>query len=110
MSKKDFFQLVYQVVELVPMGRITTYGAVAEYLGSKQSSRMVGWALNASHLSTTDIPAHRVVNRKGLLTGKMHFKGKPMQTLLEEEGIKVIDNQIQNFDDLLWLPIKELEI
>jgi len=107
MDKTSFFQDVYDVVRLIPKGRVTSYGAIANYLGTKGSSRMVGWALNSS--IGKDIPAHRVVNRSGLLTGKKHF-GDPnrMQELLEKEGIKVKNNQVQDFDKLLWDPIKEL--
>jgi methylated-DNA-protein-cysteine methyltransferase-like protein len=104
----SFFEKVYQVVKLVPYGRVTTYGAIAEYLGSRGSARMVGWALNASHNSLDDIPAHRVINRNGLLTGKSHFGGTDiMQQLLESEGISVVDNQVVNFKELFWNP-KEL--
>lgn len=108
MKNDSFFEKVYQVVKLVPRGRVTTYGAIAEYLGTRGSARMVGWALNASHKSLDDIPAHRVINRNGLLTGKRHFGGSDiMQQLLESEGITVIDNQVINFKELFWDP-KEL--
>ena len=109
MSKSDsFFERVYEVARLVPEGRVTSYGAIARYLGSAGSARMVGWAMNACH-NRDDVPAHRVVNRKGLLTGKHHFPGTNlMQELLENEGIVVIDDQIQDFDALHWEPIKEL--
>lgn len=101
----SFFDKVYEVVKLIPYGRVTSYGAIAEYLGSKGSSRMVGWAMNASHHSTEEIPAHRVVNRNGLLTGKHHF-GTPglMQQLLENEGIVVVDDKIVNFKEVFWNP------
>ncbi len=102
------FEHVYQVVRLVPYGRITTYGAIARYLGSAQSSRMVGWAMNNSHISEQPVPAHRVVNRQGLLTGKHHFGGDNMQTLLEKEGIMVNNDQIVDFERLFWDPNKEL--
>lgn len=107
----SFFENVYAVVRMVPFGRITSYGAIAEYLGSRGSARMVGWAMNASHLQVTDVPAHRVVNRNGLLTGRHHF-GSPriMQQLLESEGIEVVDDQVVRFDELFWNPVKELEI
>ena len=89
---------------LIPKGRVTTYGAIANYLGTKMSARMVGWAMNAAH-NLEDVPAHRVVNRKGLLTGKHHFDGTNlMQQLLESEGIVVEDNQIINFEDVFWDP------
>jgi len=92
---------------LIPFGRVTSYGAIAKYLGAARSARMVGYAMNGSHRK--DVPAHRVVNRKGLLSGKHHFEGTNlMQQLLESEGITVIDNQIQNFDMLFWDPSKEL--
>jgi len=100
----SFFQKVYQVVRHIPYGKVTSYGAIAKVLGSPQSSRMVGWAMNASH-NLEDVPAHRVVNRNGLLTGKMHFSGSNlMQQLLENEGIVVIDNQIQNLETVFWTP------
>ncbi|MCY4162349.1 MAG: MGMT family protein [Flavobacteriaceae bacterium] len=102
----DFFDKVYQMVKLIPKGRVSTYGAIARLVGSPQSARMVGWALNASH-KQSDIPAHRVVNRHGLLTGKHHFKDlNEMQHLLNSEGIQVIDDQIVNFENLLWDPLK----
>jgi methylated-DNA-protein-cysteine methyltransferase-like protein len=103
----NFFDKVYEVAKKIPYGRVTSYGAIARYLGAARSARMVGYAMNSSH--GKDIPAHRVVNRKGLLTGKHHFDGTNlMQQLLESEGIKVIDNQIQNFDELFWEPSQEL--
>lgn len=101
---KSFFELVYDIVRQIPEGKVTTYGAIAKALGTAKSARMVGWAMNASH-GHEDIPAHRVVNRKGLLTGKQHFQGTNlMQQLLENEGIVVVDNQIQNFDTVFWSP------
>lgn len=102
-----FFEDVYAVVRLVPAGRVTSYGAIAHYLGTRGSARMVGWAMNRAH--GTDVPAHRVVNRIGLLTGKHHF-GAPdrMQQLLEEEGIRVKDDQVQDFKKLFWDPAVEL--
>lgn len=109
-QKSDsFFENVYSVVRLIPAGRVTSYGAIAEYLGSRGSARMVGWAMNASHTRVTDIPAHRVVNRNGLLTGKNHF-GSPviMQQLLENEGIIINDNQITDFNNVFWNPMNEL--
>jgi methylated-DNA-protein-cysteine methyltransferase related protein len=105
----DFFDLVYEVVKLIPEGRVTSYGAIAKYLGSARSSRMVGWAMNASH-RLPGIPAHRVVNRNGLLTGKMHFgDATTMQDKLEQEGIEVIEDKIVAFDRLFWDPMIELE-
>jgi methylated-DNA-protein-cysteine methyltransferase-like protein len=107
MASEGFFDKVHEVAKLVPYGRITSYGAIARYLGAAKSARMVGWAMNAS--GDKDVPAHRVLNRKGLLTGKHHFEGTNlMQQLLESEGITVIDNQIQNFDKHFWDPNIEL--
>lgn len=109
-KNNDFFKQVYQVVRLVPKGRVTTYGAIGKYLGSAKSARMVGWAMNNSHNQEIEVPAHRVVNRKGLLTGKHHFDGTNlMQQLLENEGIVVIDNQIQDLDKVFWNPSEELK-
>jgi methylated-DNA-protein-cysteine methyltransferase-like protein len=103
-----FFEDVYEVVKLIPYGKVTSYGAIAEYLGSKQSARMVGWAMNQAH-SYPDVPAHRVVNRLGRLTGKHHFATpNQMQELLEREGIVVIDDTIQDFEKLFWNPATEL--
>ena len=105
-KEEDFFQAVYQIVRLIPFGKVTTYGAIAEALGSKKSARMVGWAMNASH-RIPDIPAHRVVNRNGLLTGKMHFStSEEMQRKLEAEGISVIGDKIQDFERYIWKPIE----
>ena len=104
----NFFDRVYSIVRQIPYGKVTSYGAIARSLGSGRSARMVGWAMNASH-NIDDVPAHRVVNRKGLLTGKMHFDGSNlMQQLLENEGIVVIDSQIQDFKNVYWEP--EIEI
>lgn len=103
----NFFEKVYDVANQIPYGRVTSFGAIANYLGTPKSARMVGYALNGS--VSKDVPAHRVVNRKGLLTGKHHFDGTNlMQQLLESEGIKVKDNQIQNFAEVFWEPINEL--
>ncbi|MDM1367574.1 MGMT family protein [Myroides marinus] len=100
----NFFERVYAVVKQIPEGRVTTYGAIARAIGAARSARMVGYAMNASHDDDT-VPAHRVVNRNGLLTGKFHFDGTNlMQQLLENEGIKVVDNKIVNFKELLWEP------
>lgn len=108
-KNQNFFQKVYEVARLVPFGRVTSYGAIAKYLGAARSARMVGWAMNASH-TMEDIPAHRVVNRKGLLTGKHHFDGTNlMQQLLENEGIQVQEHQIIDFEKLFWDPTKELD-
>ncbi len=104
----QFYDDVYQVVQLVPTGRVTTYGAIAAYLGLKSGARMVGWAMNAAH-SIADVPAHRVVNRNGVLTGRHHFEPiDAMQKLLEAEGVEVNNNQVQEFRKLLWEPIKEI--
>jgi methylated-DNA-protein-cysteine methyltransferase-like protein len=110
-DKLSFFEQVFEVVKQIPKGRVTSYGAIAEYLGTRGSARMVGWAMNASHKSQDNIPAHRVVNRNGLLTGKQHF-GAPevMQQLLESEGIVVVDDQIIDFQQHFWDPKKELNI
>jgi len=107
----DFYQQVYEVVRQIPVGRVTSYGAIAAFLGSKQSSRMVGWAMNNAHSYPEYIPAHRVVNRNGLLTGKHHFgAGNVMQELLENEGFVVEDDQILNFKENFWDPVKELSL
>jgi methylated-DNA-protein-cysteine methyltransferase-like protein len=107
-KKLNFFERVYEVVRKIPYGRVSSYGLIARYLGSPQSARMVGWAMNASH-NIDDVPAHRVVNRLGLLTGKHHFEGTNlMQQLLENEGIEIEDNQIINFDQFLWDPSDHL--
>lgn len=106
MDKSSFFQDVYEVVKLIPSGRVTSYGAIANYLGTKSSARMVGWALNGSF--GQDIPAHRVVNRKGILTGKIYFGGNTMENLLRSEGIVITGNQIENFEEVFWDPATEL--
>jgi methylated-DNA-protein-cysteine methyltransferase-like protein len=104
MSNDSFFERVYEVVRQIPYGKVTSYGAIAKALGSAKSARMVGWAMNASH-SHEDVPAHRVVNRTGLLTGKHHFQGTNlMQQLLENEGVKIVNNQIVNFEAVFWQP------
>ncbi len=110
MSKNDsFFQKVYDVTRLIPYGRVTSYGAIARYLGSPQSSRMVGWAMNSSHSQPGFVPAHRVVNRVGVLTGKHHFSGsKVMVELLQNEGVEIVDDQVLKFNELYWDPVKEL--
>jgi methylated-DNA-protein-cysteine methyltransferase-like protein len=109
-NKDSFFEKVYEVVKLIPYGRATSYGAIAAYLGTKGSARMVGWAMNASHSAKENIPAHRVVNRIGMLTGKHHF-GSPavMQQLLESEGIQVVNDQIIDFQKHFWDPSRELK-
>lgn len=110
-GKRDtsFFEAVFEVARQIPKGCVTTYGAIAEALGTKSSARMVGWAMNGAHTVRPKIPAHRVVNRKGLLTGKMHFENSDqMQQLLEKEGIKVIDDQVQDFENKFWNPAGDL--
>ena len=109
-KQKDFFQNVFDVVRLIPLGRVTSYGAIAKYLSSPKSSRMVGWAMNASH-RFSDVPAHRVVNRNGDLTGKIHFSSpNEMEKLLLEEGVLVNNNRVQNFKKIYWDPTIELEL
>ena len=109
-NRDSFFAKVYDIVLKVPYGRVTTYGTIANYLGSKGAARMVGWAMNASHRQITQIPAHRVVNRSGMLTGKHHFETPAlMQKLLENEGIEVKDDQIINFKNHFWDPSLELD-
>ncbi|MUH34966.1 MGMT family protein [Zobellia amurskyensis] len=107
-DNKNFFQKVYEVARLIPEGRVTSYGAIARYLGAARSARMVGWAMNGAG-SMPDVPAHRVVNKIGLLTGKHHFDGTNlMQQLLENEGITIKENQIIDFEKHFWDPFKEL--
>ena len=101
------FEAIYQVVVLIPSGKVSTYGAIASYLGSKGGARLVGWAMNASH-SQANIPAHRVVNRNGVLTGKNFFGGNRMQELLEAEGLTIKEDQIQHFSSHFWDPAVEL--
>jgi methylated-DNA-protein-cysteine methyltransferase-like protein len=106
---KGFFERVYDIVRLIPYGRVTSYGAIANYLGSGQAARMVGWAMNNSHTESSFVPAHRVVNRNGLLTGKHHFgNSSTMRQLLENEGLIIENDQIVNFVERFWDPIKEL--
>ncbi|WP_167342950.1 MGMT family protein [Nonlabens sp. SY33080] len=108
-SKDDFFNKVYDVVRQIPVGRVTSYGAIARFLGAPRSSRVVGYAMNSSH-TQDDVPAQRVVNRNGFLTGKHHFPGTNlMQQLLENEGLDIIDDQVQNLDEVFWDPNIELE-
>jgi methylated-DNA-protein-cysteine methyltransferase-like protein len=112
-GRKDetFFELVYELVRQIPKGRVTSYGAIAAALGSKGSARMVGWAMNNCHHIVPKVPAHRVVNRLGLLSGKMHF-GEPngMQALLEKEGVKVVGDQVEDFEKKFWDPAEELRV
>lgn len=103
-EEEPFYDKVYEVVRRIPEGKVTSYGAIAEFLGRKGSARMVGWAMNNAH-TQSNVPAHRVVNRNGLLTGKHHFRPPDlMQQLLENEGITVIEDQIQNFEKVFWKP------
>ncbi len=104
----DFYEKVYALVRKIPKGRAMSYGDIAEYLGTKGSARTVGYAMNNAHNVSPSVPAHRVVNRNGLLTGKHHF-GSPtmMQQLLENEGIIILDDQIQDFEKVRWLPKKK---
>jgi methylated-DNA-protein-cysteine methyltransferase-like protein len=108
--EESFFHKVYQVVRSIPFGRVTSYGAIARYLGTAGSARMVGWAMNHSHTYDPSLPAHRVVNRNGMLTGKHHF-GSPdlMQQLLENEGVKIEEDRIINFKNIFWDPMQELK-
>lgn len=107
---RNFYDDVYQVVRLIPKGRVTNYGAIANYLGTAGTSRMVGYALKAADSIHPRIPAHRVVNRQGLLTGKFHFGGDTMEQLLESEGIRVEDNKVVEFKKLFWDPAVELAL
>lgn len=111
MDTVSFYDQVYQVVRLIPKGRVTSYGAIASYLGSKGSARMVGYAMNAAHTASPPVPAQRVVNRNGMLTGKFHF-GSPdlMQQLLENEGVKIEDDKVSEFKSIFWDPAVELEL
>lgn len=107
----SFFEMVYQVAEQIPYGRVSSYGAIAKYLGAARSSRMVGWAMASSGSCGRPIPAHRVVNRNGMLTGKIHFETPfTMQERLQAEGIEVVDDQVVNFKKLFWDPAVELDI
>lgn len=107
-DNSGFFERVYEVCMKIPEGRVTSYGAIAKYLGAAKSARMVGWAMNSSH-KLEHVPAHRVVNRNGMLTGKHHFGGSnAMQQLLEAEGIKVKELKVVEFQKLFWDPMKEL--
>ena len=108
-NNEGFFNKVYDVARQIPFGRVTSYGAIARYLGSAQSARIVGWAMNDSHYQKEYIPAHRVVNRNGTLTGKNHFgNSNTMKQLLQNEGIQVENDQIIDFEKYFWDPLKEL--
>ena len=106
-AKESIYKVIYDIVRAIPKGRVSSYGAIANAIGAKGAARMVGYAMTASH--GKDVPAHRVVNRKGLLTGKHHFEGTNlMQQLLESEGLQIVDNQIQQFESVFWDPAKAL--
>ena len=110
MDKESFFQNVYEVAKLIPKGRVTTYGSIAQYLGVKSSARVVGWAMNGA-VSMYNVPAHRVVNRIGVLTGKNHFATPTqMQELLEQEGVSIENDQVKDFEKVLWDPMTELSL
>ena len=110
-NKSKFFDDVFDVVRLIPKGRITSYGAIAKYLGAARSSRLVGYAMNAAHGEVPTVPAHRVVNRNGLLTGKHHFATESMmQELLEKEGMIIKEDQVINFSTYFWDPMKEFSL
>ena len=110
-KNSTFFEDVYEVARLIPKGRVTSYGAIAKYLGAAKSSRMVGYAMNASFAEIPEVPAHRVVNRNGMLTGKHHFATETlMQRLLEKEGVKILDDQVAEFEKYFWDPVKELSL
>lgn len=110
MASSDFYNNIFDVVRLIPKGRATSYGAIAKYLGAVRSSRVVGWAMNQSHALEDKIPAHRVVNRLGMLSGKMHFETvDTMQKRLESEGVKVKKDQIQDWKNVFWDPEIELD-
>ena len=110
-NSESFFEMVYQVVRLIPKGRVSSYGVIGSYLGAARSARMVGWAMNLAHSVKPSVPAHRVVNRQGLLTGKAHFHPpEKMERLLKEEGIEVVNDQIVNFKKIFWDPSLELKL
>jgi methylated-DNA-protein-cysteine methyltransferase related protein len=105
MDNEGFFSRVYEIARQIPYGRVCTYGIIAKSIGSPQAARMVGWAMNKSGLEKQFVPAHRVVNRNGILTGKNHFpNSETMKELLEAEGIVIINNKIKDFDTLIWIP------
>jgi methylated-DNA-protein-cysteine methyltransferase-like protein len=110
-KQDDFFQIVWEVVRMIPPGRVTSYGAIAKYLGTGLSARTVGWAMNAAHHATEYVPAHRVVNRIGMLSGKHHFPTPDaMEVALQKEGITVVDDRVRDFTKVFWDPMKELEL
>jgi methylated-DNA-protein-cysteine methyltransferase-like protein len=107
---QSFFELVYEVARQIPRGRVTSYGAIANCLGTKLSARMVGWAMNGAGNVKPKVPAHRVVNKSGLLSGKHHFGANTMEKLLKKEGIRVKNDTVVDFEKLFWDPVKELGI
>ena len=108
-SSNTYFERVYEVVRQIPYGRVTSYGSIAAFLGLRSGARMVGWAMNNAHHQKEYVPAHRVVNRNGVLTGKHHFDTPGlMKQLLENEGLVIINDQIQNFNDHFWDPLTEI--
>lgn len=108
---ENFFELVYEVARQIPRGRVTSYGAIANCLGTKGSARMVGWAMNGAHRVRPNVPAHRVVNRLGILSGKHHFNPPgSMEERLQKEGVKVKNDQVVDFDRLFWDPVTELDL
>lgn len=109
-QESSFFEQVYEVVRQIPRGRVTSYGAIATCLGTKLSARMVGWAMNGAGHIRPKVPAHRVVNRNGMLSGKHHFGGDAMEKLLKKEGVKVKNDTVVNFKELFWDPSKELQL
>jgi methylated-DNA-protein-cysteine methyltransferase related protein len=110
-ESESFFEMVYDVVRLIPRGRVSSYGVIGAYLGAARSARMVGWAMNQAHVVSPYVPAHRVVNKQGLLTGKAHFHPpEKMVHLLQEEGVEVADDKIINFSEVFWDPLFELKI
>jgi methylated-DNA-protein-cysteine methyltransferase related protein len=109
LKEESFFEMVYAIVRQIPKGRVSSYGAIAAVLGTKQSARMVGWAMNGAHHVKPKVPAHRVVNRNGMLTGKMHFHPpEKMQELLEKEKIKIENDTVVEFKKLFWNPLEEM--
>lgn len=109
-QESSFFEQVYEVARQIPRGRVTSYGAIATCLGTKLSARMVGWAMNGAGHIRPKVPAHRVVNRNGMLSGKHHFGGDTMEKLLKKEGVKVKNDMVVNFKELFWDPSKELQL
>jgi methylated-DNA-protein-cysteine methyltransferase related protein len=110
-SKQGFFEDVFDIVRQIPTGRVTSYGSIAQYLGTRMSARMVGWAMNASHVADPPVPAQRVVNRLGMLSGKHHFPTPTrMEELLKKDGVDVKDNQVLRFKEIFWNPNEEINL